>query len=205
MNRILAHKSALTIFLVVMGFIMSYTIYNGISWEKINYFQIGIPFWAFCTIAFLFHKHHISSDKRILEGSIVGSFWVGIGCILWVILGCIALNHQEFLGVWMMSVALLWALSWVLFFALVGIFEDIIWAILVLVLWSDLWLNLWNSFWATLWHDLGFNINTITTVDALNIAIGVTLAGIIIHFYLSYKRICIVEKICQQEQKIDNL
>ena len=103
-----------------------------------------------------------------------------------------------------MSVALLWALSWVLIFALVGILEDIIWAILVLVLWSDLGLNLWNSLWTVLWHDLWFNVNTIMTVDSLNIVIGVTLLGIMIHFYLNYKRICYIENIYFPEQKVDN-
>jgi len=204
MNRILAHKSALTIFLVVMWFIMSYTIYNGVSWESINYFQVGIPFWAFCIIAYLFHKHHVWSDKRILRGSIMGSFGVGIGCVLWVFIGCILLRQQELIGVGIMSVALLWALSWVLIFALVGILEDIIWAILVLVLWSDLGLNLWNSLWTVLWHDLWFNVNTIMTVDSLNIVIGVTLLGIMIHFYLNYKRICYIENIYFPEQKVDN-
>jgi hypothetical protein len=198
--------------MVVMWLLMSFVIYQGISFwgnsfyvQIWNYIQIGIPFVTLSIIAFLFHMHHVWDDSRILHGSIIGAFGIGAGCVLWVVIGCILLKQEHLIGVGMMSVALLWAFSWVLLFALVGILEDILWAILVVALGSDLWLNLGGSFVALVGHDLGFNFHTITTVNELSIVIGFTLLGIILHFYLNYERICHFENIYYETHKMDNI
>jgi hypothetical protein len=193
MNRILAHKNTLSSFLVCMWFVMSYIIYTWIPAQNSNYFQVGIPFVCLSVIAFLLHKHNVWRNKNILHGSILSSFGIGVGCVLWVLLGCLLLWEWELVNIGVMSVALLGALNGVLIFALMGLLEDMVWVILVIALWGDLWLNLGSDLWIILWNDFGFHLNTITTSSSLNIAIWVTLAWLIINFYLNYKRLCFIE------------
>ena len=189
MYNTLANKNTLSLFLVVMWFIMSYIIYDGMVIHNNSYFQVWMPSISLCIIAYIFHKYDIGRDGDVLFRSLMGSIAIGYSAMLGVILWWLFWGVLEITFLTIFQVALLGGLWWVLLFGVAGVLEDLLGILVVLLLGSDLWVTIEGDLLVVLWADLWIKFSAISTTTLLSIVIWLTLAGILLNFYLNYRKI----------------